>query len=220
VRPRWLTLLSVLLVTRATAEEFLQAPVRPECVACRREVAHVRGDYSDSDWAALTRGAIVTAEKSEQGPSGTEGTVAAAGIIARTPDSVWSVLTDFESRPRYVPAMKEVRIVRVEGNRVWLAERMRLFFVNIRYGLINTLQPDDGSLTWVLDDTVEHDIAGMRGSWQLVPMENGQRTLVTYHAWIDTGRPVPRFIENLLMRRSLPGVVADLRTEVERRFQR
>jgi ribosome-associated toxin RatA of RatAB toxin-antitoxin module len=220
VRRRWFALLSVLLVTPAAADEFVQAPVDPECVACRGEVAHVRHDYSEADWSALARGAIVTAEKSEQGPGGTEGTVAATGIIARTPRSVWSVLTDFESRPQYVPAMKEVRIVRVEGNRVWLAERMRLFFVNIHYGLINTLQPDTGSLSWVLDDTVEHDIAGIRGSWQLVPLENGQQTLVVYHAWIDTGRRVPGFIEDLLLKRSLPGVITNLRAEVERRFRR
>jgi ribosome-associated toxin RatA of RatAB toxin-antitoxin module len=209
-----------LLVTHPAAGELLQAPVGPECVACRRDIAPVRADYSDADWTALARGAIITAEKSEQGPSGMEGTVQATGIISRTPNCVWSVLTDFESRPQYVPAMKEVRIVRVEGNRVWLAERMRLFFMNIRYGLINTLQPDAGSLSWVLDDSVEHDIAGIRGSWQLVPLEDGQGTLVMYHAWIDTGRPIPHFIENLLLKRSLPGVVGDLRTEVERRFRR
>jgi hypothetical protein len=87
----------------------------------------------------------------------------------------------------------------VDGNCVWLAEHLRFFLVDIRF----TVAP--------------HDIAGAQGSWRLTPIADGRHTLLTYRARIDTGRHIPVFIEQALLQRSLPNVIAGIRDEVERR---
>jgi ribosome-associated toxin RatA of RatAB toxin-antitoxin module len=190
----------------------------PVCIACRADLAQIRSGYSATDWTALTQGEIVTSDERSIGPNGTtRGIVGSTAILPQTATQVWSVLTDFEARADFLPTMKESRIVRIDGNRVWVAERLRIFFVNIYLQAISTLHPEEGSITWVLDRTVKNDIADSTGSWQIVAITDG-RTLASYHARLDTGRPVPHFVEDLLTRRSLPKVMEGLRTEVARRF--
>jgi uncharacterized protein YndB with AHSA1/START domain len=212
-------LLSLLLAVSALAVRLPDAVVSPVCVGCRAGTEHARDTYSADEWGALMGGKVLTSEAREARVGEAErSTVQAAGIIHHRPEQVWAVLTDFESRPAYLSSTKEVRIVRVDGNRVWLAERLRFFLVDVRYQVINTLEPELGSVRWVLDDSVAHDIGGTTGSWQLTPLADAQNTLLVYRAWIDTGRSVPSFVETFLLKRSLPEVIDSLRGEVNRRF--
>src|SRR6185369_7100480 len=108
-------------------------------------------------------------------------------------------------------------VVRVDGDRVWLAQHLRFFFVDVRYTVIDTLDPVTGRIGVVLDETAPHDIGGTRGSWQLTPLAGGRETLISYRAWIDPGRRLSTFIQQFLLRRSLPDLIGGLRDEVERR---
>jgi hypothetical protein len=84
--------------------------------------------------------------------------------------------------------------------------------------VISTLDPEQGSVTWVLDHSAQNDIADTTGSWAVVPLKDGTETLVRYRTWVDSGRSVPRLAEEFLTRRSLPKIVEGLRAEVQRRF--
>src|SRR5262245_58462095 len=178
----------------------------PGCVACAVDGDAVRQAYSDEQWGELTSGKVLTFEAVESEKPDQRGGEA-AGIIHYPPEQVWSVVTDFEARPRYVANAKEVRIVQVDGDRVWLAQHLKVLLTNVRFGTICTLQPDRGFVSWVLDDRVDHDIADTRGSWQLIPLADRHETLVTYRAWIDSGKHVPGFIEHFLLKRSLPELI-------------
>jgi ribosome-associated toxin RatA of RatAB toxin-antitoxin module len=194
------------------------APAAP-CIGCRADVAKIRSIYAAADWQKLQEGKVVTTQVSNTDASGAvQSTNAASAIIPYPPKEVWSVVTDFESRPRFVPGNKEARIIRREGNRVWIAEHLRIFLMNVRFVVISTLEPEQGSVTWVLDRDAPHDIADTTGSWTVVPLEDGQATLVCYRTWVDSGRAVPGFIEDFLTKRSLPKIVEGIRTEVHRRF--
>jgi carbon monoxide dehydrogenase subunit G len=190
--------------------ERLRAPAQVAVdVSCER----LRRSFSRSQWHALAAGQVVAEV------SGAEDKRArAAGLVQFTPQEVWPTLVDFESRPKYLPGAQEIRTVRVEANRVWLAEHVRVLFVSIHYQVINTLDPEGGSVSWVLDDTVEHDIAGTTGSWQLAPIAERRQTLVIYSNRLDIGRPVPRTIESFLLQRSLPQMINGLRNELQRRL--
>jgi uncharacterized protein YndB with AHSA1/START domain len=211
-----LILLAVLSVQQAAVVQLPDAMIAPTCVACRIDVEKIRGGYSDGDWNALAGGETITTET--KGVGSEKGDVLAAGIIRGSPQQVWTVLTEFERRPEFIAATKDVRVLQVDGNRVWIAEHLRVLLVNVRYSLINTLDPESGLMSWVLDKSVPHDIADTTGAWQLVPLAGGAQTLVTYRAWIDTGRPVPGFIESFLVKRSLPQVINGLRDQVQRQF--
>jgi ribosome-associated toxin RatA of RatAB toxin-antitoxin module len=190
----------------------------PACVACQADTDELRAQYSATDWDALIQEKIVTTRNDRAGTEGgVKSSVASSVIIPRTASQVWSVLDDFTARPEFMPGIKEVRVERVEGNRVWLAERIRVLWSNIRYHIIGTLDPEHGIMSWVLDRTADNDIKDTQGSWQLASLPLG-RTLVRYSARVDTGRPVPGFIERFFVKRSLPKIVGALRAEVEKRF--
>jgi ribosome-associated toxin RatA of RatAB toxin-antitoxin module len=190
---------------------------RPRRVGRHVDVTVMPGRYSTTDWQALQRGEIITAAATDRdGETSEERTVYAAAIIPYPPEQVWAVLADFEERPKFLPGAKEIHIVRVEGNRVWLDERLKFMLVTIRYRVINTLDPERGAMSWVLDKTAVHDIADTEGAWRLTAL-TGERTLVTYRAWVDTGQPLPGFLESFLMKRSLPALIEGLRGEALRR---
>lgn len=213
-----LTRLLLLLVVQQTSDSALPAD-SAACVACRVDLNAMRKGYSADDWQALTRGEIVTSQTEEtQADGSTQSNIESSAIISYPAALVWSVVTDVEARPKFIPGVKGVRIVRVDGNRIWVAQHLRFFLVNIRYQVVDTLDPDRGIVVWTLDKSVDHDIADSSGSWQIAPLPS-QATLVRYRAWIDTGRPVPRFIADFFIKRSLPKIVGGLRSEVQRRFQ-
>jgi ribosome-associated toxin RatA of RatAB toxin-antitoxin module len=211
--------LPLLLVAQIAAEPTPAALPTAPCIGCRADLAQVRSSYTPAEWQELMEGKVVTRQiGSSRSGSGVQSTKEASAVIPYLPTSVWSVVVDFESRPRYVPGNKEERILRREGNRLWIAEHLRILLMNIRFVVITTLEPEQGLVTWVLDHTAESDIADTTGSWTVLPLKDGQETLVRYRVSIDSGRSVPRFIENFLTERSLPKIVEGLRDEVHRRF--
>jgi len=212
-------LLSLLLVGEISSVALPEDITAPKCVACAADAERMRSSFSEDDWKALAAGETVTSEIDASEPATSAArSFQSAVIIPAPPDRVWKVLVDFESRPNYMPNMKEVRIVRVDANRVWLAERLKVMFTTIRYQIIAKLDPQRGVMHWDLDPSAPHDIASTTGSYQLTPLAQG-RTLLTYRASVDTGKPVPHFIENLLLKRSLPHVVEGFRSEVARRLR-
>ena len=212
--------LLLLLWLQQTATSALPANSAP-CVACRAELGAISNGYSADDWQALTRGEIVTSEAEQANSDGSaESHIESSAIIPYPATLVWSVIIDVDARYKFIPGVKSIRIIRTDGNRIWVLYQLRYFLVNVRYEVVNTLHPEQGLMAWTLDKSVEHDIADTTGSWQLVSLPSGQDTLVRYRAWIDTGRPVPRFIADFFVRRSLPKIVGGLRSEVRRRFQR
>lgn len=200
---------------RGPAVRLPKALLAPPAVAVNVDPERFRRTYAKREWDALLAGDIVTAAS-----RATDGHHAdASGIVDRAPAQLWSLLVDFESRPDYLPGASEIRILKVAGHRVWLAERVKVLLFRIQYQVINTLDPPAGSLTWVLDQSVKNDIAATAGSWQLVPIGAGRQTLVRYSNVTDTGQPLPGAIEQILLKRSLPQMVSGVRGEAERRFR-
>jgi hypothetical protein len=132
-------------------------------VSLAASIARISHSYSHDDWTALTDGDVLTPKVALETRSNQQGTVQAMGIIQHAPARVWATLVDFASRPRFQPGTKQVRVVQVDGNRVWLAEHLRFFLVDIRFTVVNTLDPSAGTIRWVLDESPPHDIAGAQG---------------------------------------------------------
>ena len=214
-----LALVLLALVGGADAAQPLVpgALASPACVACAVDGENALGHYSRADRDALLDGRVVAADSTASDSDDEVGTVEAAGIIHEPPARVWATLVDFPSRPRFQPGTQDVHVVRVDGNRVWVAEHLRFFLVDVRYVVVNTLDPVTGRIAFALDESVAHDIGGTRGSWQLTPLADGNTTLLTYRAWVDTGRHLPTFVQQFLLRRSLPALIGGVRDEVERR---
>ncbi len=184
------------------------------CIACRAEVAHPHELYSGNEWRDLRAGKIL--RKSERDHA-TAARSQAAGLIPRPPRSVWAVLTDFESWPSFMPHVKKTRVTRRDGPRAWVHQDFRILLLGMQHTTVYDLVPTAGLLGWRLDLEQEHDIAASEGRWQLLPLEEGRATLVRYAAAMDSGRAMPAFVEDLLLQRSLEGLLKGLRAEVLRR---
>jgi len=190
----------------------------PPCIACGAKVETIRDRLSKEQWAEVQRGEIITSKVDGTDAQGNKTSVVQSAAILRFPVAeVWSVVIDFESRPRFIPGVRAVNLIRREGNQLWLEEHLRVLLMNIDFRVINTVEPQIGRVTWRLDPDGDNDIADTTGFWQVVSIGE-RRTLVHYQAKVDSGQPVPGFIEDYFAERSLPKMVGGLREEIGRRY--
>jgi ribosome-associated toxin RatA of RatAB toxin-antitoxin module len=210
---------SLLPAAGATAQPD-PAAARP-CTACRADPEAVRADYDPEAWRALATGEILTREHElPADQSGVRKAVEAVAIFDAPPECVWAVVTDHVAFPRFLPNVKETRVRRRDEDRVFISQHLRVMLVNVRYGSIWTLRPEQGVAAWTLDPETENDIRRSDGSWQLVPFEGGVKTLARYRTDVDTGRSLPETVERMLTRHSLPKVMRGVREELARRSER
>ena len=212
-----LTAFVVSSVGESTGVELPPPMASPPCVSCRENVGEIRSRYSLTDWRAIQDHEVLVAEIETEGTTSLRRTIEVAALISHPPADVWRVLVDFGARTAWQPGAKEVALVRVDGNRAWVDEYMRFFWIGVRYRIINTLEPELGLVRFTMDESVDHDIGGTTGVWRLTPMTDNRGTLVTYRAWIDIGHPLPGSIQSMLLKRSLPSMISGLRAEVDRR---
>ncbi len=184
------------------------------CIACRGEITRPQALYSDLEWKQLRKGGVL---RSADRQEATAARTRAAVLIEQPPARVWAVLTDFESWPGFMPHVTKTEITRRDGERMWVRQDFKVMLVGMRHTTVYDLEPKSGQLAWNLDLEQEHDIAASAGHWELVPIDEGRRTLVRYEAAMDSGRGMPAFVEDLLLKRSLADLVESLRAEVTRR---
>jgi ribosome-associated toxin RatA of RatAB toxin-antitoxin module len=206
-------LLATILTILSTVElaEWL---TEPACVACATPAA--------DDVPGLPRlragETLLTEENGSDAAGIPRHVVEVAVVLPYRPTQIWSVLVDFAGRPAWQPGTEDVTVVRTDGNRVWVDESVRFFFVDVRYRLELTLDTEAGTIRFAMDEESPHDIGGASGHWQLRQLDDGRATLVAYRAWIDFGHGLPRFLQTWLVRHSLPRLLDNLREEGDRRF--
>lgn len=206
-------LLAVVLAGVGTVE-LPDRLTEPACVACAMPAADDAPELS-----RLRAGEVVLTEEQGVDAAGTPRHVAeVTALLPYRPAQIWSVLVDFAGRPGWQPGAKEATIVRFDGNRVWVDEWVRFFFVDVRYRLDLTLDTEAGTIRFAMDEESPHDIGGASGHWQLRGIDDGRAALVAYRAWIDFGHGLPRFLQTWLVRHSLPRLLDNLREESDRRF--
>ncbi|MEE9279308.1 MAG: SRPBCC family protein [Myxococcota bacterium] len=215
-----LVALSWLVAGQASAEATPDVAAT-RCIACGAEMPNPRVLYTAGEWEALEGGAILLVKEAafqtrSPGSNGHES--AASGLIRHSPDRVWTVLTDFETWPKFMPHITRTRITRREGSKMWVRQNYRVVFVGMEHTTIYDLDPRFGQLSWALDPTQKHDIKFSEGRWELLPTAGGDRTVIRYAAAMDAGRHVPDFLETTLKRRSLKNLIVNLRREVDRRY--
>ena len=188
------------------------------CVSCEVPLEDLGDLVSSRELDRLRGGEILIVEQAtESGEGTTRGSTRASALVRRPPSEVWTTLTDFESWPGFMPLIDGSEISRREGDQIWVRQRFSVLFIGMRHTSVYDLAPRAGELRWALDKDEPADIEASEGSWRLVPVDEGRSTLVRYEAVMSSGRAVPAFVQDLLMRRSLRKLLASLRTETERR---
>lgn len=136
--------------------------------------------------------------------------------VACSPQAFYSVITDYESYPDFVPSQRRARILAVEqiGHRERFTVALELSLVkHIRYELAAEGVPGH-SLRWSLirGDFMRENAGG----WLLEELEDGRTRATLYLAVILKGW-LPRSVINALVTKTCPATVLAFKAEAERR---
>ena len=221
-------LLSLWLVaaTETAPNAYAAAAALPDvgagsCVCCGASADDALGRVASQDWLMLQDGGILKRRMGRvESASSMRGGAEASGLLAYSPDEVWSVLTDFQTWPTFMPHLISSEVTQTEGRRQWVRQDFRILMSRMAHTTIYELDPRHGRLSWELDLEQAHDIAGSQGSWELAPANGGKSTLLRYTSELDSGRHVPAFVERMLFERSIDELFASLRSELARRASR
>jgi coenzyme Q-binding protein COQ10 len=124
---------------------------------------------------------------------------------------VYSIITDYERYPEFLPDMKEVRIIdRHDG--VALVRFELELVMRLSYTL-RLVEDPPGKVGWTLEEAkmMEENIGG----WTLV--EDGPRTRATYALDVKLKGLIPRSVSNRLMGTTLPQTLDRFKRRAEAR---
>ena len=142
------------------------------------------------------------------------GTGLAMALINAPVDAVWGYLIDYASQPEYMPRILTAESYPVEGDETGIKQTVKVAWKTIVYHIRQTVDEEKHLLRWRLDHEKENNIAETVGSWQLLPHEE-EKTIAVYSLNVDSGMRIPKFLENYLMRRDLPGLIEALKLRAE-----
>jgi carbon monoxide dehydrogenase subunit G len=148
-----------------------------------------------------------------------DGKTAGRGIGAITIDrpmgEVWTTLIRFEDKAEYMPRIKSAEVLEKTRERLRVRMVVDASVTTARYTMIYQLDEPAHRLSWKLDHSVpDNTIAEADGEYRVYEVSPG-RTLVTYNSQVDTGRSLPRFIQNYIARRSIPDLLRAVKKRVE-----
>lgn len=146
------------------------------------------------------------------------GTITGVIDIDATPEQVWKILLNFESIPESSAAVKEAVRYRDEpagaGRAIDMAYMLKVAWVEIRYHVHHDYFAGDQYLVWALDPNKSNDIVATTGSFSTWPGSQG-RTRFLYRTAINTGRNIPKWVEEDLSESSLKSYIKYVKKKAE-----
>lgn len=134
--------------------------------------------------------------------------------IQSTPDEVWSILTDYDRAIDVFANVKDIKLLESKGN----VKKVR-FEVASLGGLWKF------NYVLALTESEPHQIKWQRhsgafkeneGYWELLPADGGRATVVNYVKRIDGGMLLPQVLVDRELDKTMPVVLANLKTEAEK----
>lgn len=137
------------------------------------------------------------------------------GIIDASPEQVLAILLDVEAYPKTMPYTAEARVLKREGDAIWLYQVIDAPLASKRdlAMKITVVRGPGGRLgtQWILDESVAPPlrdgivrVPASEGSWDLVPIRGGKATRATYRIHSDPGGDVPGWIVNRTNKTAIP----------------
>src|SRR5439155_8041888 len=115
----------------------------------------------------------------------------------------------------YVPRLERVQVLDRTGDVLRVKMQVNASITTVRYTMRFTLDEPGHAIRWTLDATApDNGIHGAEGDYRLFEL-SPSRTLVVYRTWVDTGRSVPRFVQNYMARKSIPDLLRAVKKRVE-----
>lgn len=127
---------------------------------------------------------------------------------------VWRALTDFPKYPRIFHRIKDCRVLKREGDLVFLESELRPHMLVRRTcnHTVNNLGGRPNVLDWKLLDGCFKNVTG---KWELLPAKSGNSCQVTYILEVDPGPVIPPFVLSFALGMVQKEVVSGLKDWVE-----
>ena len=164
----------------------------------------------------VMRGDVAVRSESFTGPNGkASGRGIGAIVIDRPLDEVWATVIRYEDKADYQPRVEKVWILDKQPNYLKVRMQVDASVTKAMYTAHFDLDHENHSVHWRLDKTAtDNTIADCDGGYALTEVSPG-RTLVVYKNWIDSGRSIPRFIQDYMARRSIPNMLKAVKKRIE-----
>lgn len=171
---------------------------------------------TDAELAAALRGEVPVRTETFTAPSGkASGRGVGAIVIDRPLAEVWAVVSRYEDKAEYQPRVEKVWVLEKSPEQVKVKMQINASVTTAYYTAIYKLDPVAYTVRWTLDKTAPgNTVADIDGGYNLAAV-SPTSTLVVYRAWVDTGRAVPRFIQDYMARRSVPNLLRAIKKRVE-----
>jgi len=175
-------------------------------------------EFTRNQWKELNKGKFVKGHEEYVDDAGHKaGKGIAYMVINFPPQSVWDQILDFNHYKEFFPSISMCRIYKQEDNEIFAEFNLKIgFVINIHYNIHHTFSPTQSRLTWIADQSRKNDFSESKGMWTVWPFENGA-SLVGYTVSIESGRPVPKIIEDLAAQSGLNKVMAALKKRIKKK---
>ena len=167
--------------------------------------------------AKMRAGRVIAEAQEEKDPekSAASGAVRGWAICKCTLDAAWAVLTDHSKFPEFVPRVEKMEISRRTETGERAVQTIDASVSTIRYALDYSWDRALGLIEFHLVEDVPHDLAAVKGGWQLWPLDGGAATLFEYRSAVDAGRAIPGFIRSYLADRGVKDTLEAVRKRAE-----
>jgi len=179
---------------------------------------------SSKDWKKLEEGDVLVKKYFYDTPDGKKaGMAKGIAMFNIKPDALWNTINDYEGYKDFMPTVVGTKIIkRFSPVKIRLWHKIKIMWVKLEYVCdLTQVKFPDGSrlLQWSLvkEKGIKNDLKDTIGFWEVIPVDGGNKTILTYTAFADTGWSVPKFVQNMLANSQLPNVLRGVYKEAKKR---
>jgi hypothetical protein len=171
---------------------------------------------TDPELADALKGGVPTHTEAFVTPAGkSAGRGVGAVVVDRAVGDVWATLTRYEDKAEYQPRVKSVAVLDKLPDRVRARFTIDASITTARYTAWFVFDERAHAIHWTLDGSApDNTIAAVDGCYRLFEIAPAQ-TLVVYQAYVDSGRAIPRSIQEYVARKSIPNLLRAVKRRIE-----
>jgi ribosome-associated toxin RatA of RatAB toxin-antitoxin module len=170
-------------------------------------------ELSPAELAKVEAGEVILESQTYQDAQGrTRGRGLAIGFVKADKGRIMDTILGYEAYPQFMPRVKTTAVYGRTDTQVNVKFTIEVVMVKVSYHITHQVDRAAGTISWTLDKSRPNEIAATDGFWGLKPHKNG--TLLYYTVAVDTGRSIPKAIEDYLTKKDLPNIVKSIKKRV------
>lgn len=156
--------------------------------------------------------------------TGENGRYTARVLISTSVDMAWSVLTDYNNTPKFMPHVASSQVIMANGNQkvVEQVDARQVFFISTRSRIRSAIT--ETAKTRIDFQAIKGDLKSMKGYWLLEPIApysgaKANQILITQVIEVQPKAGTPSGIFYGIFKESLGEIMSAIKKETERRAQ-